>query len=206
MSNEENPIEIQENNLSDVDEKTQIQQRLDQMGISYKKTHGVDKLKEFLKLALIPDDNAKEEFEKENKPKIVPEYILRQELIKKASKLTRVIVNTLDPNENSLRGQFFTFVNGKIGTIKRFVPFGEYCGEKGTHVEESILNIIRSKKYMKIVKYKDSKGIERYKKVASPKYAVQETGKITQKELDEIKARQAANSTFSANDKEKSLI
>ncbi|AVO23156.1 hypothetical protein RIVERRIDER_75 [Xanthomonas phage RiverRider] len=67
----------------------------------------------------------------------------------KASKLRRVRITCHNPNKRDLPGEFFTVGNNYMGTIKRFVPFGETT-DNGWHIEQAIYDLMKSRKYVDI--------------------------------------------------------
>ena len=112
-----------------------------------------------------------------------------QEVRKQALKLVRVIVTPNDPNKRDYDGDFFSGGNSLIGTHTRYVP---YNNENGWHVEQIILDIIRSKKVTRFVKVKTAGGVEVREARYSPAYAVQVLPDLTKEELAALGASQRA--------------
>lgn len=112
-----------------------------------------------------------------------------QEVRKQALKLVRVIVTPNDPNKRDYDGDFFSGGNSLIGTHTRYVP---YNNENGWHVEQIILDIIRSKKITRFVKVKTAGGVEVREARYSPAYAIQVLPDLTKEELAALGASQRA--------------
>lgn len=112
-----------------------------------------------------------------------------QEVRKQALKLVRVIVTPNDPNKRDYDGDFFSGGNSLIGTHTRYVP---YNNENGWHVEQIILDIIRSKKVTRFVKVKTAGGVEVREARYSPAYTVQVLPDLTKEELAALGASQRA--------------
>lgn len=112
-----------------------------------------------------------------------------QEVRKQALKLVRVIITPNDPNKRDYDGDFFSGGNSLIGTHTRYVP---YNNENGWHVEQIILDIIRSKKITRFVKVKTAGGVEVREARYSPAYAIQVLPDLTKEELAALGASQRA--------------
>ena len=108
-------------------------------------------------------------------------------------RLRRVRVTNLDPADAELDGVLKFAINKYIGSIGRFVPFGEE-NEYGWHVEEIILESLRTETYCQRVKNRSGSkfGIKKYKTAQLPKYNIEYLDDLTQEELDLLAKDQLA--------------
>lgn len=74
---------------------------------------------------------------------------LRSEVIAEQTKLVRIRVQCLDPKKKDYPGEIFTVANGIMGTIRKFVPFGEQTDD-GYHVPFCIYNMMKKRKFLNI--------------------------------------------------------
>ena len=87
-----------------------------------------------------------------NAPKVVrtsKKLSLRQMLRMEAMKLVRLRVTNMDPKKANLPGEFFTVANEYIGTVTKYVPFGE-ATENGYHVPQCIYEQLKARKFLNI--------------------------------------------------------
>lgn len=71
----------------------------------------------------------------------------RQQLIADAMKLVRLRITNLDPKKKDWPGEFVTVANDYIGTVRKYIPFGEKTAN-GYHVPYCIYEFLRDKKYL----------------------------------------------------------
>jgi len=126
-------------------------------------------------------------------PNEVEDVKIRRQVIRaKAMRLHRVRITNLDPADASLEGAIITVVNKYISKVSKFIPFGE-AGDNGYHVEEVLLNAMRTKKYAMRKEIKGAKfGVKQYKTVMVPKYSIEELPPLTKEEVEALAQRQAA--------------
>lgn len=79
----------------------------------------------------------------------VVQMTLQEYLQKKALKLVRIRISTMDPKKQDLQGEFFTVANDYIGTIKKHVPFGEQT-DGGYHVPQCIYDLLKSREFLHV--------------------------------------------------------
>jgi hypothetical protein len=106
---------------------------------------------------------------------------------KEMNKLIRCIITNMDPNMKDWRGEIFTVGNAKLGSIKKYVPFGVEW-----HIPEIILNALRQKKYMFHQVKKDAMGNTKKTVKLMPKYGIQILPPLTEKEIKELARNQKA--------------
>lgn len=143
--------------MREQEEKTMLRSRLKTMGINPSNNASVETLRQQLESAMAgkPDESQKTA---QAMPGTAPaptlaagqkQVTLHQHLRNKAFKLIRVRVTCHNPNKINLPGEFFTIGNNFMGTIKRFVPFGEKT-DNGWHIEQAIYDLMVARKYVDI--------------------------------------------------------
>lgn len=108
---------------------------------------------------------------------------------KRSQRLVRVVVRPIDPRRTQLNGELVTAGNSKIGMTGKFVPFNI---EAGYHVPEIILNALKDRTFTEFYTVEDKHGNEETKSRQRKAFLIEELPPLTQKEIDEIAARQRA--------------
>lgn len=126
-------------------------------------------------------------------PNEVEDVKIRRQVIRaKAMRLHRVRITNLDPSDAALDGAIITVVNKYISKVSKFIPFGE-AGDNGYHVEEVLLNAMKTKKYAMRKEIKGAKfGVKQYKTVMVPKYSIEVLPPLTKEEVAALAQRQSA--------------
>lgn len=197
----ETPIEFEE--PLQVDELTSLQERADQMGLAYKKSFGLDKMRALVNQAVeatpaeLPDlksitaaEVAAAQDTAAIKAKMIAEETPNQRrwrLRREATKLVRVRVMNMNPNRKEWEGDTYTVSNRNIGTIKRYVPF-----DVEWHVEQALLNVMLERKCQVFSTRKDQRtGRERKEPRLISELSIAILEPLTPKQLKELAQRQA---------------
>lgn len=127
-------------------------------------------------------------------PKARPEtrQELRERLRKESLKLIRLRITNLDPKKKDLPGEIFTIANRYIGTVRKFIPFGEQTAN-GYHVPNCIYNEMKDRKFLhiRVVKSKDSRK-DHVEQTMVPEFSLEVLPPLTKDELKKLAAQQAA--------------
>lgn len=169
-----------------VDERALLLQRADLLGISYSNNIGVETLRKRIEAKLDELDKEEEEQEKEVKHKDTP----LQKQRKEALKLIRVNITSMENTKNNLSGEIFTVSNNVVGTIKRYIPFGQ-----DWHIEKILLDTLREKQFQRFTSVNTTNGSVR-RAMLVPAYAIQELPPLTEKELEELRKSQLARNSI----------
>lgn len=110
----------------------------------------------------------------------------RNKLRKQAMVLRRIRITCLNPDKKDLPGEFFTVGNRYIGTVTKYVPFGDPT-ENGYHVPDVIYQFLKNRKFAHKIEKKD--GSVTIQDV--PEFAIELLPSLTHKELNQLKQRQA---------------
>jgi hypothetical protein len=116
----------------------------------------------------------------------------RQELMREQLKLVRLRIQNLDPKKANLPGEIFTVANRVLGTIRKFVPYGEVT-EDGYHVPYIIYRQLDERKFLNIRTIRDRKtGHIRVESNWAKEFALEVLPPLTQEELDRLATAQTA--------------
>ena len=112
---------------------------------------------------------------------------------REATALKRVIITTKDPMKQNWDGEIITVSNDVVGDIKKYVP---YNLEEGYHVPQIIVNMLRDRKCTIFVnkKGRDGKYVQTAKIISA--HSVEFLPDLTQDELDDLAAEQAARQSI----------
>ncbi len=163
----------------EVTELDALKQIADNMGLKYHPSISLEKLKDKVEKAREPV--ATKTVEKLNK------MDARKTHIAEATKLVRVRVVNMNPTRRESKGEYITVSNKMVGTIKRFVPFDVVW-----HVEEFIYKTLKNRKFRKSVDEPDGKGGKISKNLFIPEFSVEVLPQLTEQELKDLAADQAA--------------
>ncbi len=178
------------------DELTVLKQRAKLMNISFSNNISLEKLRQ--KIADAQDGKEAEPeqeeagvnpFEDKNKaPVKETEAQMRQRIRLEQTRLIRVRIQNLDPKKKDLPGEIITVANEYMGTIKKFVPFGE-ATDNGYHIPYCIYEFLKNRKFLNIRVTNKGKKIEQS---WVREFAIEELPQLTQEELDKLAAAQSA--------------
>lgn len=115
---------------------------------------------------------------------------LRQRLLRDAMKMVRVRITNLDPKKKDLPGEIITVANEYIGTVKKYVPFGEVT-DNGYHIPHCIYTVLRSKKFLSI-KVTKKNGREHVETQFAKEFALEVLPTLTVDELARLASAQLA--------------
>lgn len=117
---------------------------------------------------------------------------LRELMQREHMKLIRVRIANLDPKKKDLPGEIFTVANEFIGTIRKYIPYGEVTDE-GWHITKILYEQLRDRKFLNISTTKDRRsGHIQTKQVWVKEFALEVLPDLTQEELNHLAIAQAA--------------
>lgn len=193
MSENQQP-EVNEENEVQMDELTLLKRRADKLGVSYSNNIGLETLKERVAKAMEgnkePED--KEEAKSGAAEKTLSLVELRAEKRKEDMKLVRIRYTNMNPRKRDVPGEIFTVANGIVGTIKRYVPFGE-AAENGWHVENAIYKMMKRRTFTTTVTKRDDKGRPYQTSVERKEFAIEVLDPLSKEELEQLAKDQRAS-------------
>jgi hypothetical protein len=118
--------------------------------------------------------------------------LVRQQMIKDATRLVRIRITCMNPEKADLHGELITVANKFIGTVRRFVPFGE-ATEDGWHVEHVLYEQLRDRRFLNKRTVKDKRtGVNTPKTSWAKEFAIEILDPLTPVELERLRLAQAA--------------
>lgn len=193
------PAEDESAELQLPDEKSLLMQRAKLMGIKFSNNITVEALKTKITAHLEGEKPLVVKTEEsplvppaiaENTPKPLTKQQYRHKLFQESTKLVRLRITNLDPKKKDLPGEILTVANRVIGTVKKYIPFGEVT-ENGYHVPYCLYEMLKAKKFLHIRTV--GKG-DRARIVTSweREFALEVLEPLTKEQLAELKAAQTA--------------
>lgn len=117
---------------------------------------------------------------------------LRQHLYNEQMKLVRLRIQNLDPKKADLNGEILTVANKHLGTIKRFVPYGEVTDD-GWHLPYIIYKELERRRFLSIRTVKDPRTKQLVvKKGWAKEFALEILPPLSEGEIKQLAAAQAA--------------
>ncbi|UKL14812.1 hypothetical protein C121_79 [Stenotrophomonas phage C121] len=192
------------------DEKESLRARLKQMGVTFSNNAGVEALRQKLAdhLAGIKEDAPAEPEANTEPVDSVPQlevgqtaksvgsafHQARQKARLDALKLVRVRISCMNPAKASWPGEIFTVSNEFIGTVRRFVPYGEQTDD-GWHIEQCILDFMKEKKFQQVSSKRKKGQIDVTYDRFSPEFSFEVLPPLTPEQLRELGKAQLAAGT-----------
>lgn len=172
---------ITDDTIDQTEALNQLKEEADLLGISYSPNIGLETLRQRV--------NDKKQSES---PELSKEEKLRKAAYDEAHRLVRCVITCHNPNKLHMREELFIVSGEYFGTIKRIVPLGSRT-QNGWHIENAIYKHIKDKQFPMIETGRDPNTGRQYQKAyMTNEYSIFVKEELTQKELDDIKARQIA--------------
>ena len=107
-------------------------------------------------------------------------------------KLVRVRITCMDPKKKDLPGEVLTVANEYLGTVRKFIPFGEVT-DNGYHIPFVLYTMLDERKFLNIRVSKDPRtGRELVTSQWAKEFAIEILPQLTQLELSNLAIAQAA--------------
>lgn len=120
------------------------------------------------------------------------EATLRQRILQDSMRLVRCRITNLDPKKKDLGGEIISVGNRYIGTVKKFIPFGEQT-ENGYHIPKVIFDELAGRQFLHV---KTTRNKQTGQITVDTKYvkefALEVLPQLTESELAELAAAQTA--------------
>ena len=177
-----------------------LKSRAKLMGITFSNNIGLDALKTKIEehkqasetktqtqvTAQTNEQQAESQTENQKKAKTLS---LRSHLQKEKMKLVRLRITNLDPKKKDLPGEILTTGNEYLGTVRKFVPFGE-ATDNGYHVPYCLYEMMRDRKFLSIKTRKGPKGQTIVEQQMVREFALEILPPLTEAELARLSAAQ----------------
>lgn len=187
-----------------VDELTLLKERAKAMGIPFSNNISLETLRKRVADKMEGKDEAPEVNALTGDPEIAQAMVakplnqkdnavaLRKLMHATQMRQVRVRITNMDPKKKDLPGEIWTVANEYLGTVRKFVPYGEQTDD-GYHIPYCLYRLLDSKRFLHIRDVKDrTTGIVRQDKVWAKEFSLDVLPTLTQAELDRLAAAQAA--------------
>lgn len=177
-----------------VDEMSVLKSRAKAMGIEFSNSIGLDTLRNRINEKLAPAEAVEPQVNPlamGEKP-VTKKRTLRQKLHDEQMKLVRIRITCMDPKKANLPGEIFTVANEHLGTVKKFVPYGEATDE-GFHVPYCIYRALEARKFLNIRSVKDRRtGVPRIESNWLKEFSIAVLPPLTVAQIADLKTAQIA--------------
>lgn len=183
-----------------VNEREVLMSRARLLGVEFSNNIGTETLRERINAKLDGLEEAVEE-PKEAVPETnaftgessnAPVKSFRQALHDEQMRLIRVRITCMDPKKKDLHGEVFTIANEYLGTVRKFVPFGEVT-EEGFHIPFCIYTMMNERQFLNIRTVKDRRtGSPRVESNYAKEFSMDVLPALTADELSRLATAQAA--------------
>lgn len=187
------PLFLNYENQMSSKELEELKERAKMMGLNFSPNIGVDALRAKVEAALNGTDE-----DKSADPVVAAKQAERDSIASLRRKqqqeelaLVRIRLACLNPNKAAVPGEFITVGNTVIGSVTKFIPFGEET-QNGYHVPKIIYNELKNRKFNQVRVIKDGNGRPQLQQKLVPEFAVEVLEPLTREELDKLAAQQAA--------------
>lgn len=178
-----------------VDEMTILKQRATMMGIKFSNNIGLEALRK--KVA-----DAQEGITEQEQPEVNPlatstssvqedKLSMAQRIRLENTRLIRVRIQNLDPKKKDLPGEILTVANDYMGTVRKFVPYGE-ATDNGYHIPYCLYKLLKSRKFLHVSVKKGRNGKERVEQQWVREFAIEILPPLTPEELKQLGQAQLA--------------
>jgi hypothetical protein len=178
-----------------------LKSRADLMGVTYSNNIGLDALRRKIEAKLNGEEEKPEVTEVadkvhaanplagQNEP--VKRKTLRQHLHDEQMKLVRVRITNMDPKKKDLPGEIFTIANEHLGTVRKYIPYGEVTDD-GYHVPYCIYRQLESRKFLNIRSVKGKNGVPKIEQRWAKEFSLEVLPQLTDAELKRLATAQIA--------------
>lgn len=201
MSTDQTPMDEQNAPSTEIpNELDLLKQRARMLGVEFSNNIGIETLRKRIEEKLnetpaeapaMPTPTA-EATVVGGKPAEKPQT-LREKLVADAMRLIRLRITNLDPKKKDLPGEIFTVANEYIGTVRKYIPYGEVTDD-GYHVPYCIYRALETRRFLNIRTYKDRNNNNNIKieQTWAKEFALEVLPPLTQEELNKLAAAQRA--------------
>ena len=175
------------------EERAVLMQRARLMGLTISNNIGLDTLRERIRKAQegVKDNAPETPVPLMKEPGTKKAKSAREAIRREAMKLIRIHIVNLDPKKKDLQGEIITVGNDLIGTIRKFVPYGEIT-EKGYHVPNIIYKMLKKRKFLNIRTRRGPKGEQIVEQNWAQEFSITVLPPLTKEELHDLAVAQAA--------------
>ncbi|WAQ79284.1 hypothetical protein E20_68 [Escherichia phage E20] len=172
-----------------------LKQRATLMNIKFSNNISVEKLREKIEAAQAKDEPEVKETAVnplgEKQEAGVKKMTLGQKIRAEQTRLIRVRIQNLDPKKKDLPGEIITVANEYMGTVRKFVPFGEVT-DNGYHIPYCIYEFLKERKFINITTRKGKNGLPDIRATEAREFSIEVLPPLTEAELAQLAQAQIA--------------
>lgn len=172
-----------------------LKQRATLMNIKFSNNISVEKLREKIEAAQAKDELEVKEATVnplgEKQEAGVKKMTLGQKIRAEQTRLIRVRIQNLDPKKKDLPGEIITVANEYMGTVRKFVPFGEVT-DNGYHIPYCIYEFLKERKFINITTRKGKNGLPDIRATEAREFSIEVLPPLTEAELAQLAQAQIA--------------
>ena len=171
-----------------------LKQRATLMNIKFSNNISVEKLREKIEAAQVKDEPVVEATVNPlgaNQDAGVKTMTLGQKIRAEQTRLIRVRIQNLDPKKKDLPGEIITVANEYMGTVRKFVPFGEVT-DNGYHIPYCIYEFLKERKFINITTRKGKNGLPDIRATEAREFSIEVLPPFTEAELAQLAQAQIA--------------
>ena len=169
-----------------------LKQRATLMNIKFSNNISVEKLREKIEAAQAKDEpEATVNPLGEKQEAGVKKMTLGQKIRAEQTRLIRVRIQNLDPKKKDLPGEIITVANEYMGTVRKFVPFGEVT-DNGYHIPYCIYEFLKERKFINITTRKGKNGLPDIRATEAREFSIEVLPPLTEAELAQLAQAQIA--------------
>ena len=172
-----------------------LKQRATLMNIKFSNNISVEKLREKIEAAQAKDEPEVKESAVnplgEKQEAGVKKMTLGQKIRAEQTRLIRVRIQNLDPKKKDLPGEIITVANEYMGTVRKFVPFGEVT-DNGYHIPYCIYEFLKERKFINITTRKGKNGLPDIRATEAREFSIEVLPPLTEAELAQLAQAQIA--------------
>lgn len=183
-----------------VSELDLLKQQAQMMGIEFSNNIGVETLRKRIAEAMAAN---KEAADQSHEAEVVATgkstakvKSLRQTIVDREMRLVRCRIYNMDPLKKDKPGDIFTVANRYLGTVRKFIPYGEQT-DGGYHIPYCLYKLLKSRKFVqiKVKKDPDNPGREIVTTREVREFNIEVLDPLTKEELKDLAQAQLAAGT-----------
>lgn len=196
---------MSENTQTHIDDEAPVQmteldllkQQARMMGIEFSNNIGVETLRKKIEERTAEDAASSTVQEPEPQPEQpVRKKSLRDEIYEREMKLVRVRITNMDPMKAKRPGDYFTVANKYLGTVRKFIPYGEQT-DNGFHIPHCLYQMLKDRKFAQVqIKKNPDTGHESVTTRMVREFAIELLDPLTPEEIKRLANAQLASGSL----------
>lgn len=196
---------MSENTQNPIDDEAPVQmteldllkQQARMMGIEFSNNIGVETLRKKIEERTAEDAASSTVQEPEPQPEQpVRKKSLRDEIYEREMKLVRVRITNMDPMKAKRPGDYFTIANKYLGTVRKFIPYGEQT-DNGFHIPHCLYQMLKDRKFAQVqIRKNPDTGHESVVTRMVREFAIEVLDPLTPEEIKRLAQAQLASGSL----------